>query len=363
MDPKPLFPTGKRLPIKVDVTTVEPKPLFLPTPQVIVQVPVVKAMFANKAITANAAEIDPFYKNHPLCASLSNKDISRVRNIVDGADLHDTSYVINYADELRTKFATLVDTILSDTKSGNIMSYDIEITQLLEVIRSTNATIQLVASPPKPKRRWLEGMIPIDIRDPGYTTVKEVIDEFQNKIHLVNTLTNGLVQNVSNLITYVDSLDALFKDNRDNFLTLNLHVVAGRLIVDKNVATIIPAMELALDRSDPFKVQDFVYFKDCVNRFGRKIDDLEQIAHSVILNAPQIRMMQMNSKDTSERIKRISQYVIPAWKTQFLTLINILQKTGTTSLSQAVASSVFQKNKALLDDIITSQKSIHSAFV
>lgn len=319
--------------------------------------PAVKTLFANKAVT-NDSTVDPFYASHPLCVNLSNKDIGRVRNIVEQANVEDTSYVLNYADTLRNRFAGLVDDILAQSTSGRMVTVSTEIDTLFKLLKSSDASLQLILNPPPPKRGW--AFLGGAAKTP---TVHDLITDFQSKTQQVDGVVNGLSDSVDELVKYCDSLNDLFQDNKDNFVLLNLHIIAGKILVDKLTNEEYVDRKKQLDRNpDPFKAQELGYFKDCIGRFERKVNELEIVSTAVLQNSPQIRMMQNNAKDTAERIKRVAQYVIPTWKSRCLALVNVLQGTKVTELVDLATNDVFQKNKAVLQEITKSQQEVEKTF-
>lgn len=304
-----------------------------------------RVLFADKAVGTDVD--DPFYRDHPLCKKLSQKDIGRVRNIVMAAKIEDTSYVLNYADELRVRFGTLIDSIIKEQTSGKTAAINDKIQDLVIVLDGAKQLTDIVNRPPTKDSglmRWIK-------QGAHVPSVDEVTRRFQKFLDQVNQLVVELDSSVSELISLIDSFDTVFKNNQDNFTMLNMHVIAGRIIVEKHMLVTIPQMERQLDPSDIFQGQNVSYFKDCVQRFVRKVDELEKLAHSVTLNAPAIRMLQMSSKDKADRIQRIAQFVVPSWKQQCTVLISALQHADAIDLADIAEDASFQRKKAVIADI------------
>jgi uncharacterized protein YaaN involved in tellurite resistance len=311
-------------------------------------VPVVpaKVLFPEDAVGENV--VDPYYRDHPLCAGLSAKDVGRVRNLVKSANIQDTKYVLGYADDLRTQFATLVDQIVHEQSSGESAALNDTMRDILEIVSRSKQLVNLILNPPKRPSilaRWIR-------ISPEVPLVKDVRTLFRDDHYLVKKAVKSMENSITILVRLVNAFDEVFKRNRDNFVLLNLHIVAGNIIIEQHRLQTIPEMEKTLDKTNIFGSQDLVYFQQSVDRFERKIQDLAVIAHSVTLNAPTIRMLQNAVKDKADRIQRINQQVVPMWKQQSMILIESMRDD--TNDGKQIDLIDFRPNRAVVDNIAES---------
>jgi hypothetical protein len=327
-----------------------PIPIPIPIPKPAPKGTAGKVLFPSKAVGVDV--VDPFYRDHPLCVKLSHKDIARVRNIVDAADIADASYVLHYSDEQRVRFGTLIDGIIKEQTSGKTSQVNDKIQDLLITMEASKELTTILTTPQESGlMRW--------IRQGAYVpSVNEVVQKFQNNINRVDVLVVELKSSVSELLKLIDSFDDVFKNNRDNFTLLNLHVIAGKIITERHLTKTLPEMEKTVDTTNIFAGQDLAYFRDSVTRFERKVTELEKLAHSVILNAPAIRMLQMASKDKADRIQQISQTVVPTWKQQCVVLMSALETSSASKIADLQMDKQFIRKKGVLAEIEQSFTSL-----
>lgn len=362
MDPKPLFPKIGKL---VVPPTAGPKP-FVPVitaaKQSLPHPPKheVKPLFASRAVS-NEVDVEPFIRNHPLCAKLSNKDLGRVRNIVHEAKLEDTNYVMNYADDLRTKFSDIVNKIVAEAKLGKMEEISLAMTEVLGLIKSMD--VDSILNPSKRISGWDVFLLRVSEEEyANQNNISAMSKKFTANMATIDVAVAKLLTSITELVTSVDDLDTMFKANKEQADFLNLYIIAGKILVDKQEKQVIPDKEYRLDKTDLFKVQDFAYYKDCVDRFRRKIQDLEVTAHAMLLNVPQIRMMQMNGKNMAEKIQRIAKITVPAWKTQVAVLLRVLVDSRQEKLTDVTSNPKFAQHKPLLESVSQSYSQLISAF-
>lgn len=320
----PITPKG---PAQAKFTPPPPKPV------VPVQKAADKPMFPGKGVSSNII-LEPYWIDHPLCANLSVKDLSRVRNIVNKADIASSGYIINYATDLRTKFSELVDNIATEANAAETGIVNTVMTTVVDMI--AKASPSKLLDPKLPK--WWEiliGRVSID-RYKDNRNTDRYIRTIHDRVDGVEAAIKVLISNIKDSIKRVDELNELFETNRDNFVILNLHVIAGRIIVEQHEKTILPKMRKKVKEDDMFQVQEYNYFKESVDRFSRKIDDLELTAEMVLSNVPHIQLVKTNIQQTADRVQRVALTTCPAWKQQMSRFETSLRKVGISDVAKAI---------------------------
>lgn len=292
-----------------------------------------KALFPDKGVSFKVP-VEEFYANHPLCVKLSNKDKARVRNMVQDADLHSAEYVLNYGLDLRTTFAGMVDRIVQENSAqeqGSIHQY----TQMLVAQLANSAPHRLLATK-FPSKLASVFIRVLGVHNPPLLTTKSFVDNIKTQIELVESLIDTLRQAVTNTLSRLDHMEDMFRDNRDNFVFLNLHLIAGKIIIDKHENEILPKMKRKVDETDMFQVQEYNHYKDDVDRFKRKVFDIELTIEMVLSNVPLIQLMKTNIKDTADRMQRVTLTVVPAWKQRMTRFWQQFDKVGTDDVRKAL---------------------------
>lgn len=380
MEPKPLFPDRvKKSMVKTfvpksagSVTSNPTNTIEVKTPETKVElrlrpkfekivpsikppsVPEIKPLFPNRAISGNI-EVDPFYKNHPLCANLNNKDIGRVRNIVMKADLRDMEYVFCYAEELHNKFSSLVNNIVEESTKGPSIKINNMIKEIVTLTQTLDPDVLLN---PKLVSRWdvlLRRATSAELSSQQH--VGSFVKKIESTVIAVDNIIYDFISLVKLSIARLDALDILFAANRENFDLLNLHIIAGRIIVDKYNNDIIPKEELRFAEADVFKLQELSQLKDTTIRFSRRIDNLDMTAHSMLQNIPQIRLMQSGIKNMAELANKLQHQMIPNWKMQVAALVNVIVAEGSSTVTEAIDRVKVHHNSTLLS-IASSNKQV-----
>lgn len=354
--PRPLKEIGKA-PVPVAVEKPAPKgPVFASAPKPKYEP---KPLFSNRGVSASA-DVDPWIANHALCKGLDRKSLSRIRNTIDEMDVRDNKKVMEYGEVLRTKFSDMIDSIVNISQSG-LMDPAIQesVDKILGWMKSVSVDAIFAH---KPINWWQAVTSPRE-----YKVQKNIADPAWQARRILDVVTNvelesfGLALDAANTVERVDALEALYHENYDNYKLLNLQIIAGKLFIEDQNNRAVPALKRTVDESDPFKVQDFLYYKDCLTRFENKVVDLEIISHTMAQKAPQIRMMQMTAKTVADDMRRLEKTTIPNWRMYATTLAERLQKDRYMNL--ASIQHELQHNQAkLLHDLNTVQKELLKDF-
>ena len=332
MEPKPLFgntnttkaPESKTGAFLKSPLTAVPKKFEAPKAISTKSPP--SALFPHKAISENI--IDPIYAASPLCAGLTAKDIGRVKAIVESAKIEGTTYVLEYADDLRTKFASLVNDVVNHNTGTIMVEVNANISAIIEILRisKTYMNVLMTSEQKVPWYSFKKEVVP---------TLSEVVNVFEFQLGRVDDLVESLQNSIQGIVREVTIMDDMYKANREQFLLLNLHIIAGKFIIEKYNNNIIPTHTIEA-KDDLFKLQDVAYLTDCIQRFDRKIGELEKLSQSVLLTGPQIRLRQANSKDLAEQIKQLTLSVVPVWKHQFRTILSVITSPHYHSVADVV---------------------------
>lgn len=321
-----------------DFISYQPKPLPKPAPKPEAKTKYdVKPLFANKAVSAEA-EIEPWIALHPLCVGLDKKSLARIRNIINAADFDDTTYVLNYADNLNVKFSQLVNDISSEATSPESLAVNDKMEAAYQLLVSLNPNIITDAKVPSLMDRFVTSISGVPH---AWTEASTVASTAKARMIKLDELAKELVHDIKKVIKRVDHLDQLREANQENYESLNLYVVAGDLILRKYRDTILPKKSLNIKGDDFFANQALSSLKDTVDRFERKVTELKMVAHSMMTNVPQIRLLQQASYLRADNINRLAKICVPAMKTSWIALAEELTTHGKKpvyEVSQVVAT-------------------------
>lgn len=140
----------------------------------------------------------------------------------------------------------------------------------------------------------------------------------------INKVCQAMEQHQITLLKDVAMLDKMYELNQNYFKELTMYILAGKKKLEhaKNVELVElkkKAEESGL-AEDAQKVKDFA---DMINRFEKKIYDLELTRTISLQMAPQIRLIQSNDTVMSEKIQSTLVNTIPLWKSQMVIAIGL----------------------------------------
>lgn len=126
------------------------------------------------------------------------------------------------------------------------------------------------------------------------------------------------------LLKDVALLDQLYDKNQVNLKELTMYILAGYKKLDEIKENELPALlEKARQTGDPEDAQKANDLSNAINRFEKKLHDLELTRMVSIQMGPQIRLVQNNDTLMVEKIQSTLVNTIPLWKSQMLIALGI----------------------------------------
>ena len=112
--------------------------------------------------------------------------------------------------------------------------------------------------------------------------------------------------------------------NMKNYKELSLYILAGKKKLEKAKNEELPKLvEKAKQTGDQQDTQAANDYASMVNRFEKKIHDLELTRIVAIQMAPQIRLVQNNDTLMAEKIQSVIVNTIPLWKSQMVLALGL----------------------------------------
>ena len=128
---------------------------------------------------------------------------------------------------------------------------------------------------------------------------------------IVDILTKHQVQ----LIQDAAMLDQMYQLNQTYFKELSMYILAGKKKVDKARQTELETLrQKAIASGTQEDAQAVSDYSSMIERFEKKVHDLELTRMVALQMAPQIRMVQSNDTVMAEKIQSTIVNTIPLWK-------------------------------------------------
>lgn len=119
-------------------------------------------------------------------------------------------------------------------------------------------------------------------------------------------------------------LDQLYDLNKIYFKELTMYIVAGKKKLAEVIEEELPKVrQHAEETGRPEDAQEVTDLEALINRFEKKIHDLEVTRMVSLQMAPQIRMVQSSDITMSEKIQSTLVNTIPLWKSQMIIALGV----------------------------------------
>ena len=168
----------------------------------------------------------------------------------------------------------------------------------------------------------------------------------------VNTMVEVLEGHQVQLMKDTAMLDKMYEINKNYFKELNMYILAGKDKIEQVKNVELPAlMEKAQISGLPEDAQEVNDMRAMVDRFEKKIHDLELTKTISLQMAPQIRLIQSNDTIMAEKIQSTLVNTIPLWKSQMVLALGMNRSVEAAKAQQAVTdvtNELLRKNAAVL---------------
>ena len=114
-------------------------------------------------------------------------------------------------------------------------------------------------------------------------------------------------------------LDTMYDKNQEYFKNLTMYILAGKQKLEECTNVTLPELQKKAEESGrPEDAQAASDYANMINRFEKKLHDLELTRMISIQMAPQIRLIQNNDSLMVEKIQTSIVNTIPLWKSQMV---------------------------------------------
>jgi uncharacterized protein YaaN involved in tellurite resistance len=155
----------------------------------------------------------------------------------------------------------------------------------------------------------------------------------------VNRIVDELEKHQIQLLKDVAMLDKLYDVNKTYFKELSMYILAGKKKLGQIENTELPALVEKSQRSSlPEDAQAVNDLSAMLNRFEKKIHDLELTRMISIQMAPQIRLVQNNDTLMAEKIQSSIVNTIPLWKSQMVLALGVAHSSQAAKAQREVTN-------------------------
>lgn len=246
---------------------------------------------------------EPIYEEEAL---LSEQEKKQVEAFAEKIDLNNSTLVLQYGAGAQKKIADFSDKTLENVRSKDLGETGTMLASLVSELKQTGEPEEekgFFASIFKKSTGKLEAL------KARYEKAEGKVDE------IVDILTKHQVQ----LIQDAAMLDQMYQLNQTYFKELSMYILAGKKKVDKARQTELETLrQKAIASGTQEDAQAVSDYSSMIERFEKKVHDIELTRMVALQMAPQIRMVQSNDTVMAEKIQSTIVNTIPLWKNQMV---------------------------------------------
>ena len=241
---------------------------------------------------------------------LSEEEKETVNEYVNNIDINDSQMVLQYGAGVQKEIASF-----SEAALGNVRNKELdEIGELL-----TGVVTELKDFDAVEEKGGFLGLF----KKAGnrMTAIKAKYDKAEKNINNIVKVMEG---HQVTLMKDIAMLDQMYETNQKYFKELSLYIVAGKEKLKEARDVELPKFLAKAEESGlPEDAQAAKDYASMVDRFEKKVFDLELTRNISMQMAPQIRLIQSNDTVMTEKIQSTLLNTIPLWKSQMIIAIGL----------------------------------------
>ncbi|MBR6427757.1 MAG: toxic anion resistance protein [Clostridia bacterium] len=271
-------------------------------------------------------------------ANLTEEEKSLVAQFSESIDITDTASVLQFGAGSQQKIAEFSDSALSVVRTQDLGEAGTMLANLVGELKAFNGEADVKGLKKLFRSAKKQSAILNARFDKANASVDDIVTILEG--HEV-TLTKDIAV-----------LDTLYGKNLTNFKELSMYIIAGKQKLEKERSTTLAELQNRAKESnlpeDAQKANDFATMCD---RFEKKIYDLELTRMVSLQMGPQIRLVQNNDIQMTEKIYSTKVNTIPLWKSQMLIALGLSHSAEALKAEQAVTNmtnELLKKNAQLI---------------
>jgi len=268
------------------------------------------------------------------------EELAIIESYAKAVDLTDTNCVLQYGADAQEKLSQFSETALTNVRTSNLGTIGDSLAGLVTELRGFSATEERHGL----AKLFHKALDPIE-------EMKNRYDKANNNVEKVINILDG---HQVTLTKDIAVLDELFNANTENFKNLSMYIAGGKKALKEAREVTLPAMKKkAEETQDQGDLQAATDYAQMIDRFEKKIYDLDLTRTVSLQMAPQIRMIQNNDTLMVEKIQTALVNTIPLWKSQMVLALGLANSEEALKAQRAVSETtneLLRKNAELLHD-------------
>ncbi|MBQ1787684.1 MAG: toxic anion resistance protein [Erysipelotrichaceae bacterium] len=244
-------------------------------------------------------------------SGLSAEEKQMVEEFSKKIDITETNSILQYGATAQNKVADFSETALKNVKTKDIDEIGDTLLDLVSQLKNFEIDEK-------------NDNFFVKLFKKGSNQISDVKAKYDSASTNVDKIVKILENHQITLMKDISLLDQLYEKNLVNFKELTMYILAGyKRLEDIKANDLQAALKKAEESGLPEDAQAANDLSEAINRFEKKLHDLELTRMVSIQMAPQIRLVQNNDTLMTEKIQSTIVNTIPLWKSQMLIAMGI----------------------------------------
>jgi uncharacterized protein YaaN involved in tellurite resistance len=256
-------------------------------------------------------------------STLTEEEKKMVESFASKIDLTKSNLILQYGAGAQKKIADFSESALNNVKTKDLGEIGGMLSDVVMELKSFE----------------------VDTEDKG---IFGLFKKSANKLNIMKTKYDKAEVNINKICKVLEShqilmlkdismLDKMYELNKTYFKELSMYILAGKKklvqVQNEELPRLVEKSSLSGLPEDAQAVNDLVAV---INRFEKKIHDLELTRMISIQMAPQIRLVQGNDTLMTEKIQSTLVNTIPLWKSQMVLALGVARSTQAAKAQREV---------------------------
>ena len=265
---------------------------------------------------ANAVKIDE--------SMLSEAERKMVDDFAQKIDVTDSNLVLQYGAAAQKNIASFSENALSNVKTKDLGQVGDALSQLVGELKTFG----------QPEKKGLAGLFQkkrneLEVMKASYAKAESNVDR------IVKVLENHQVT----LMKDIAMFDQMYELNTKYYKELTMYIIAGKKRLEYLRANdLVQLREKAAQSGAQEDAQACNDFANLLDRFEKKLHDLELTRMISVQMGPQTRLLQNNDTQMLEKIQSSLVNTIPLWKSQMVLALGLEHGRQATAAQTAVTN-------------------------
>jgi len=240
---------------------------------------------------------------------LTEEEQSTVDSYVQAIDINDSQMVLQYGAGAQQKIASFSESVLANVRTKDLGEIGGLLTDVVTELKSFDVTEE-------------KGFLGIFKKGANKATALRA--KYDKAEVNVNKIVKAMENHQVTLMKDIAMLDQMYESNLQYFKDLSLYILAGKEKLKASKEVELPKLLAKAEETGlPEDAQAAKDYASMIDRFEKKIYDLELTRNISMQMAPQIRLIQSNDTVMTEKIQSTLVDTIPLWKSQMVIAIGL----------------------------------------